>query len=118
MDTHPLLQIILMVVMSFINLAYVLAVKPFEELEFTKVEVINETTVYIATVFLMIYLDDNHFKGKSKDNLGWANIAIITLNISLNLTFIVFKTFIEVRDKCNNRKKNMIRKKRDRTFLL
>jgi hypothetical protein len=92
-----------------VQLVYVWTVKPFKDLEFTKVELVNEATIYIVTVIQLIYFDSNQFP-QDKDDLGWINIGIISLNILFNLTFVVFKSFIAIIDECDNYHREKMKK--------
>jgi len=84
--SRPDFQILALLLLTLMNLLYLVSVKPFEDSTVQKNEVMNEHLVYssvVLSLLLLIFQNDSEVQNK----IGWVLFAQIVGNIALNMVF-------------------------------
>jgi len=83
---RPDLQINALLLLTLMNLIYLVLARPFEDSAVQKSEVMNEHLVYSSVVFSLLLLVFQH-DSEVQDKIGWVMFAQIVGNIALNMIF-------------------------------
>jgi len=83
---RPDLQIIALLLLTLMNLIYLVLARPFEDSAVQKSEVMNEHLVYSSVVFSLLLLVYQH-DSEVQDKIGWVMFAQIVGNIAFNMIF-------------------------------
>ena len=76
-------------------MAYLIRIKPFENPEFNYLEILNEYTFSILTIFMLIFSDYNN-DPYAKYNYGWVFISILILNLGINFYGMLHKIIKDI----------------------
>ena len=107
LNNFPVFQGITFTSLSFLNLIYILKLKPFEQKTKNKIEAVNESLILIASYFVFCWQYSNpnlvNAKGenKFKEIMSWLLIAIIffafVLNLSISLRNSCLSTYRDMK---------------------
>ncbi|TNV85547.1 hypothetical protein FGO68_gene9768 [Halteria grandinella] len=107
MSDHPTFQIQLFQLSSFLNLIYLIKIKPFDNKKLNRLEVFNELIVLGSSIHLLIFTDLLYTDGYSVQLInntakmgGYSLIALSTLQISINLVFLILEMLDSVKKLC------------------
>ena len=95
----PWLQSQLLLAISFGNLCFMFAVRPFLGILSNRMEMVNETTVYISALLHIQFNQeslDQKAISKFKNYLGWVVIANVCANILINVAVVTIQTLFTV----------------------
>ena len=81
------LQVNTSLFLTLIVIAYMLHVKPFAEPSMNKQEIINETSVLVASYLLYLYTEYVS-DAEMRYNLGWVHVGILGINLLINLSIM------------------------------
>jgi hypothetical protein len=97
-------NVMLQVSLSLALLIYLILVKPFELSRDNWIEIINEFTILFAYYLCLgIITDDTQIDGVTKQELGYAMIALVLLNITINFAIYLYTVFNILKLKCRQR---------------
>ena len=90
-------------VLSVLNLAYIIGSNPFINKNENTYEFLNELTVYFCcqmmTTFLNIAIPHS-----LKDNMGWTYIGLVTLSILFNIALVLLSVCKDTWNRCRLRR--------------
>jgi hypothetical protein len=90
----PFLQVILLLIQSFVSLCYLFACKPFDSLLQNRVEQFNEFILNMVCYPVLIFLMES--EADSYD-IGWLLIGLIMINIGINVLIMVIVTCLKIK---------------------
>ena len=76
-------------VWSILNLSYLVGSRPLKHKKELRTEIFNEFTIYVCCNLMTTFLNIAMPVGTFRDNLGWAYMGIVTLNILINIGLAV-----------------------------
>ena len=95
----PWLQSQFLMTISFGNLCFMFAVRPYSDKLANKMEMVNETTVYISALLHIQFNQeslDQKAISKFKNYLGWVVIANVCANIFINVAVVSIQTLYTI----------------------
>ena len=91
-QNYPQLQVVTVLISSFVMLAIIVWLHPFNEKLLNQLECFNESTLLIVNYCFLFFLDQEH-SYEMKSNIGWLLIGISALNTTVNLVIIIYTSF-------------------------
>jgi hypothetical protein len=91
-ENSPYFQVIELMMMSILNLSYMLTSRPFNTVRENRIEIINEVC-YLLMTYLFSVIVNQAIDVKMKTIIGWVMIVAMSLVIILNLQYQFFETF-------------------------
>ena len=88
---YGLFQIITYIYTSLLSIAYILGVKPYNDMKMNIQELFNELCLLVISVLLLFFTDICDYPDL-QDYIGWYIIIILVVNIALNILFVVVIT--------------------------
>jgi hypothetical protein len=104
LDTYFWYQILIVMVCSIINICYLCKFKPFEDRKILKLEIMNEVTNIILLYHLMMFTDWVP-EAETRYAIGWSFIFVISANILVHFSLLVYDTAKKVRYKIQEYRK-------------
>ena len=105
----PWLQSQILLAISFGNLCFMFAVRPYVDKLSNRMEMINETTVYISALLHIQFNQeslDQKAISKFKNMLGWVVIGNVCANIVINVAVVTIQTLYTVYENIRDLKRS------------
>ena len=93
MYDFPFFQTQLLLVMSAMNVIYMVSFQPLSDKLQNRIEILNEVTILLCCYCLDMFLDIA-IPLEGRDIIGWALMFFASLNIVINISIIVSSTFL------------------------
>ena len=107
---YPVLQIQLMGLLCTLMMTYVAAIQPFKHRELNIMEIFNEFCI-LGCIYCLFGFTDVVTDSGVKYNLGWVAVAIVILNIIVNIVNMIIMTCRALIPKIKKKLENCGKKK-------
>ncbi len=106
-ENHGEFQSMVYTFMSLLSIMFVAYHKPYDSRRINMIELFNEYTILVAGYHLFIFTDFVEDE-QQKWNAGWSIIALIVVNLIVNLAVTTYDTLVQI---ANYLAKNCSKKK-------
>lgn len=96
-------QVLGYLTLSTLMLAYILHARPYKKPLYNKVELFNETCVYITGWFILLQTETFGFSAETRYDIGWGQIGIAFAVIVLGVVLMIGAHIYICKLKCRRR---------------
>lgn len=114
-DKSGAVQVFLFLFSNLFSLLYITSCRPLDSQGANRLEILNQGSNVILTVNLLVFLDSSLLP-QMKIFCGWIFIGIFSLNITINLIYLIYETVhsvILIVKKCRRYILYLIKKKKN-----
>lgn len=114
-DKSGAVQVFLFLFSNLFSLLYITSCRPLDSQGANRLEILNQGSNVILTVNLLVFLDSSLLP-QTKIFCGWIFIGIFSLNITINLIYLIYETVhsvILIVKKCRRYILYLIKKKKN-----
>ena len=110
LSDYPIWQIFAFIPTTYVVLIFIGITRPFTMNALNYLELFNEMLILFVTVSLFCFTDFSA-SVEARYNYGWGVVGLLLLNILVQLIYIVYKSFMAIKQKlkqsCKRKQENV-----------